>query len=373
MLSKLRLPLILSVLLLWSSLQAQDFERFWAGAEFLYWKIQNSKETVPLVVEGSTVRPVLGQPGTSVVLGGKNIHNDFRVGERFNLGFWLDCNCCYGTEANYFFLPSRTHRHSVCSSGLPGSPFLAAPFFDVTQSIESSESIASSVSSISPFSGKAVLKLKNSMQGAELNGFVNLPGCCEFGLSILGGFRYWNFNETLTFDTNSPYLNISDVYRTRDRFGVMNSFYGGQLGISANYLCDCFSVELKGKVALGATWERLHIQGFLLTNDFDGFGEVQKFEGGYFALPSNIGHFERSEFAVLPEVSINFGYQALSCLRIQVGYSFFYVSNMLYAGRQIDRNINPSQSIAAPLDPRPRLKTDSLWVQGLNAGIEISF
>ena len=50
--------------------------RFWGSAEYLYWKIKDSPEPVPLVVTAPAIKnktPILGEPGTRVVLGGKNI------------------------------------------------------------------------------------------------------------------------------------------------------------------------------------------------------------------------------------------------------------------------------------------------------------
>ena len=54
---------------------------FWAEADYLYWKIQNSPEYVPLVITGPTLAvpsPVLGSPDTTVVLGGKKIDTGWR-------------------------------------------------------------------------------------------------------------------------------------------------------------------------------------------------------------------------------------------------------------------------------------------------------
>lgn len=382
------LRIILSLMMLSFSLQAQqcdeccDFGRFWMGAEFLFWKINHSKEPVPLVVEGPVVpefAPVLGQPDTSVILGGRGIHNQIRPGERFTVGCWFGDDCCYGLEANYFFLGRKSSHHSVFSDGQQDSQFFSVPFFDVTTGLESGVAISRPGS----FSGKAVLRVRNSMQGAEFNGLAGLCRFCSVGCVGIVGFRYWNFNETLTFRTDSPFITNPDIFKTRDRFGVKNSFYGGQLGLDLKFVCGCFSVDVEGKVAVGGMCERLNIRGSFLTNDFDNFGEPMQFLGGYFALPSNIGCSKRTQFAVLPEGSANLCFQLIDCLGVRIGYSFLYVSKMLYAGRQLDRAINPTQSSAlettanplvqGELLPRRAFRGDNLWVQGLNAGIELNF
>ena len=54
----------------------ERWDSFWADVDYLYWKIQNSHEPAPLVIQGPS----------SVVLGGKNIDMGWRSGGRFALG-----------------------------------------------------------------------------------------------------------------------------------------------------------------------------------------------------------------------------------------------------------------------------------------------
>src|SRR5262249_15174735 len=54
--------------------------------------------------------------------------------------------------------------------------------------------------------------------------------------------------------------------------------------------------------------------------------------GGLLAQPTNSGHFSRDQFAVVPEVGINVGYQVTEHLRAFVGYSFLYWSNVARPG-----------------------------------------
>lgn len=397
----LQIPLWLFAALLFAQIQADEpyfdnscapsiccddtcCNRFWFDADYLYWKIENSPESVPLVIEGSSsYSPILGEPDTRVVLGGKRAHTNWRSGARFELGYWFDNDLCCGDEfgiaANYFILPNKKRHHQVCSDGLFGSQTLAVPFFDVTTDTESSIDIAYPGS----YSGLASRKIRNSMQGAELNGLMKLPGC-GLNLIALGGFRWWNFDEHFDFFTSSPYLNFPDTYKTIDKFHTQNNFYGGQLGVIASY-CTCgFYMNAKAKVALGAMCEEVAIDGHLITNDYTpNFEKIETFKGGYFALPTNSGHHKKTKFAVIPEVDINLGYQVMDCLRLQVGYTFIYVSDVLWAGKQLDRRINPTQStsysgntspvLEGEASPRSKHKNDSLWVQGVNVGLELTF
>lgn len=356
---------------------------FWGEAEYLYWWVKNSPEPVPLVVTGPAVDnfdPILNEPGTSVVLGGSDIKNHARSGGRFTLGYWFCDDQAYGAEVSYLFLGSSSKSQSVSSNGELGSDFLAFPFLDAVTGLESSSAIARA----GDFSGLATLKIKNKMQGAELNGLFTIASCSGYHVRGLVGFRYWNFDEQLTFATDSPFINPPiDVYTTEDRFSTRNNFYGGQIGIDMDYSWCKFFVNVKGKVALGAMNEKVKIQGLLTTNDFNNFGEPQTFPSGYLVQSTNSGSHSKTQFAVIPELDINLGYQISDCLSVSVGYTFLYVSNMLWAGKQIDREINPTQSPAMENDPaaqlvgveRPTVLHDSshFWAQGLNVGVDYHF
>jgi len=373
----------LSALLLFTQIQAQD--TIWGNVDYIYWKIQNSPEDVPLVIQGPTLAvppPVLGAPDTSVVLGGKKIDTGWRSGVKASLGLCFNSEYGIGTEINYFILPGISKTHSVSSDGSPTSPLLLVPFFNVVTGMEDSTAISHP---LLMFEGTATLKFANKMQGAEWNITTTLPSCyCGFKGFGFAGFRYWNFREHLTFTTSSPLLPpVTETYKTKDRFSVENNFFGGQLGLV--WECDygCFSFNARGTVALGAMCERVVIKGNLLTNEYNGFGSVQEFLGGYFALPTNIGKHSQTKFAAIPELNVAIGYQLFDGMRVKLGYTFMYVSNMLWAGKQIDRDINPTQAktytkahtpmLDGEASPKAHLKTASLWVQGLQAGIEFGF
>ncbi len=359
-------------------------DSYWVETEYLLWRIQDSPKVIPLVVEGPVVphgSPVLNQPDTSVVLGGKTIGSNWRSGGRCALGMWYDQLRCLGFEARYFCLPTQSTQQAVSSNGTPGSPFLTVPFFDVTTDQESSDTLARP----GAFAGMATLKVSNSMQGAELNVLTEIPYSCEWNFSLLAGLRYWNFIERLSFDTSSPNVppRRPDVFKTDDRFNVKNNFYGGQIGGGFTYNWNCFTVQVVGKVALGALCQSSHIEGDLFTNNFNGRGAPVSYEGAYFALPTNSGYHKETRFSVIPEAKLILSYQVTPCVWVQIGYTFLYASEVLWATKQPDRNINPTQSPVIEFAPNPlltgqpapkgSLHSAGLWVQGLNAGLTWEF
>jgi len=358
-------------------------ECFWFDAEYLYWKVKDSPAPPPLVIKGSTSGPRLGDPGTKIVLGDKKINTGWHSGGRFALGYWIDSANCYALEGSYFFLANTSSHKSVKTTSLDGAPQLGVPFKNSFNNEEASYFLSYE----NEFTGYGSLKVQNDMQSAEANVWLALVDSCSVRLDLLLGFRYWNFYEKMTFFTSSPFIQFpNDVWKTKDIFAATNNFYGGQIGLGVDFSCSCFFLNIKGKVALGEDFSKVHIKGKFKTNEFNsvfGEGPPKNFTGGIFALPTNIGKHCKSFFSVIPEVNVNVGYQFSDCLKLQAGYTFLYVSKLLWGINQIDRTINYTQSVALTDDPgaflvgpkRPHSlhRTKGLWVQGVSAGLVFSY
>lgn len=346
-------------------------DRFWMDVDYLYWQVQDSPTVIPLVIE----QPVVDGP-FEVVLGGKKIKNDWHSGARFALGYWLDECATWGVEASYFFLGKKTKHDSVASDA-NGSPRLRVPFFNVNTDLPDSVALATP----GLFRANASLKVSNRMQGAELNILTRMSSNDCLSYWFLAGFRYWNFDDSLTFFASSPLVSTPTIYRNQDKFHTKNDFYGGQLGVGFGYQYCCFSLRMQGKVALGAMRQKSIIDGRFVTNEFP--GGLQSFEGGYFAQPTNIGDHKRTHFAVIPELNIDLGYQLTDWAHLHIGYSALYASNVLRASKQMSSEINPTQSANIEFNPNPilvgeasptaKFRASSLWVHGVNVGIDFTF
>lgn len=354
---------------------------YWLNANFLYWKIQNSPEIIPLVVHGPVPpngAPVLGEPDTNVILGGKVLKNKWQPGIDISVGRWLCDQHTSGVEIKYLFIPSKSLTKAVSSNGFEGTPIFAIPFIDANTGQESSEVI----SLPSNFSGTANLQINTSIQGAELNGIRIYPYSKNVNVGFSGGLRFFNFNDQLTFDTSSPNIlpAIPDTYLTHEKFKVINNFIGPQFGVNTEYTYKQFSVNAVGKVGLGIMFQKSEIDGYLLTNTFNNHGTPVSYAGGYFAVPSNMGTRTRNTFAIIPEFKLNATYLLTHDLKLQLGYTFLYVSNVLRASKQMNRTINPTQAPALDFNPNPvlvgpavptgALRSQSVWAQGFNLGFE---
>lgn len=344
---------------------------FWLQADYLYWQVQDSPKVIPLVIE----QPVVDGPFT-VVLGDKKTNNDWHSGGRFTLGYWFDACDSLGAEAEYFFL-GKTSKHSHVASDADGSPRLRVPYFNVTTGLPDSSALATP----GLYSGTASLDISNKMQGAELNLVKGIPLRCASNFKVLAGFRYWNFEDTLLFSATSPLITPPTVYDYQDKFHTQNNFYAGQIGAWFREDFYSFFFDVKGKVALGAMCQQSNVEGFFETNEFT--GSVETFVGGFFALPTNIGHHKKTRFAVIPELNINFGYHITDNICIHLGYSGMYASEVLRASKQMSSKLNPTQSanieftstpvLVGEASPKARLRSTGLWAQGVNGGLDFTF
>lgn len=340
-------------------------------AKFLYWRLEDSPPIVELVRSGT-----LAAPNTDLVMGGERIHNPWRAGGKFGMTYWPNVNSGCGIQANYFFLPSKSTEQTIESPGTPGSALLTIPFFNVSLGTQSFSNLA--FPGFNPYSGIATLKIDNQMQGAEFNMISPAKRFKSIPYHLIAGVRYWQFEDKLLFTTDSPLLDNTDVFQTEDAFKAKNKFLGLQMGAGTQYRLAKAFLKAKGNVALGAMYSELEIDGSLRTTDFNAMRLIQEFQGGYFALPSNMGKHHRWKLAAIPELNFKLGYDVDDSLCWFIDYSFLYVTDVLWSANQLDRNINPSQSAAIAFTgnpalvgaavPQANLNSHSLWIQGLAIG-----
>src|SRR5262249_28784157 len=141
------------------------------------------------------------------------------------------------------------------------------------------------------------------------------------------------------------------------------------------------------KVALGRTYETVAVAGgqsFVIGTPAG--MTMGSYPFGLLTQPSNIGRRTHNDFAVVPEVGFNVGYQLTQHLKLFCGYNFLYWSRVVRAADQIDTVLdvetrpNPATgSPPFPIGPRqgmvqtrpvvPFRETD-LWAQGINFGLQ---
>jgi hypothetical protein len=224
-----------------------------------------------------------------------------RNGGRAVFGYWLDQQQQFALELGGFWLLNRDPR----DLGIAANSGLAA---DISNRLWSGET--------------------------QLRGEVYRDTWGH--LDLLGGFRFLSLDEALHLgEINLGTAAFGD-------FGTHNRFYGGQLGTEVEVHRGKWSVDVWGKIALGANDETVHVNGAAWAA-----GQVQ--QGGV-AL-------HRDAFAALPETGINVGRELTNNIRVTVGYTFFYISD----------TARPGEQFLLPL------RGGEFWGQGLNLGLEFRF
>jgi hypothetical protein len=92
--------------------------------------------------------------------------------------------------------------------------------------------------------------------------------------------------------------------------------------------------------------------------------------GALLAQATNIGQYSDDQFALLPELGVDLGYQVTPALSLHVGYTLLYLTQVLRTGDQLDLAVGSSGAPGDVARPIAALDDTSLWVQGLNLGVE---
>jgi hypothetical protein len=226
--------------------------------------------------------------------------------------------------------------------------------------------------------------------------FPCMRGCCDDELipyyNLLAGFRYLNLREELDLNQQTNVLPLGigfldglpvpspGTILISDSFHTLNQFYGGQIGIQGGLVWWRFTLSGTGKIALGTDREEVTNNGYS-TAIRPVLGTVT-IPGGLLNQTSNFGSFTRNMFAVVPEGNVNFSVEITSQIKLMVGYTFLYISNVARPGDQIDRTVDrtllPTSQAYHPALPNSGRPTfgwsgTDFWAQGINLGLSLRF
>ncbi len=354
-------------------------------------------EIPPLVSTGpDAANPgYIGSPGTQVLFGGNSVNGFGRSGGRITLGAWLNCCQTVGIEGDYFGLASASTNYSATSYG---SPILSRPFYDVGIRPGATTVVGQNVELVAEtgvINGSVSAYTSTGFQGAGVRGRFNLccsqncvcnpclpcclngPGGCR--IDFLLGYRFLQLTDAVSVQENLTALNTTPQasFVVKDSFNTRNQFNGVDIGFAGMTYKGRWSLEFTPRMALGSNYEVANVAGSTAISQN---GTTTNYTGGLLAQSSNIGHYSRNQFAVVPELDLNLGYWITPRLRAIVGYTFLYWSSVARAGNQIDTNVNStvlpaaSASGVAPAGdlryPMFAWNTTDFWAQGINAGLD---
>ena len=309
--------------------------------ELLFWW-PKAHPLPPLVTSTRSGTPaILGDPGTTLLIGNRALANQDMAGGRFTLGRAVNDAETLGFELIYFFLGSRTLHETIRDVNNPRAQSFGLPFVNATTGREDVFTIASPGTS----TGSVFVTTTTRVQGAEGNIVANLYDGKALRLNGLVGYRFLQVHEGLTVESmRVRFGNPGEFGPIYDQFDAHNRFHGGQLGLHADIVGRWVFCELTGKVALGRTFEVVRVDGATAVyTPVIGGVSCERFAGGVYALPTNIGRNTQSVFAVVPEGIFKIGLKLGDTGRFYVGYNFLYLSDAVRPGDQVDRTLNPTQ------------------------------
>jgi hypothetical protein len=367
--------------------------------DFLLWWIKNGGLRTPLVTAGSTTNlGILGAPDTMVLDGNEGLDYERFAGGRLNIELWTDPGRLAGVQLRGFALEQRATQFRALSDeagnvDASGALVLARPAINVFDGSEA----ALLVTFPGALAGGVNVGSASQLWGTELNVLTLVRRECHFDVHALVGVRYLDLDENLRvlqrgtelaggFATfrGAPLL-PGDILFLNDFLAARNQFYGGQVGVQASYRRPAFSglgditFDVTAKLAIGGTRQSIDTAGTTALFRFGGLVDVAP--GGLLVLPTNAGHFQRTEWTLVPEVGATLGVPVGPYTTFTVGYSVLYWTSVARPGEQVSRVLNPTLAPATqdgtpavgPAVPILPFRTTGFWAQGVSFGLVYRF
>lgn len=347
----------------------------WVQADYLLWWLQ-----------GQAIGSLVTDPN-GTVLGGDRLDDGARSGLRIRGGHFFDCDGACGIMADVWGLDSSDSQAEASGGAVNG---FVLPYTDMDLTLASNQvngcacldTLEGTAASV-PLDGLSLDSESSLWSGAtyfrgRLNSYYRCGqsscccqgGVCRYGHRLDGivGYRYLSLDETLR--TSTSLLPVNGAVAGNDLFDTENDFHGLDLGFVYERECGRWALEALSRVAVGVNHQVLSIDGTGTRN------------GGIFAQSTNIGTYEHDALTVIPEVNLTLSYSLTCNLRARFGYSFLWLSNVIRPAKQIDTrldgrvfDLNQSPPFNNPpiFFPQARFETESVWLQGLNCGLEYWF
>ena len=287
-----------------------------------------------------------------------------RSGGRLTLGTWLNACQTIGVEGDYFALNNGVSSYTGSSLH---TPYLARPFYDtsltsVTGTVGTTVigPNAELVAEPGVLAGTVSANTWTIFQGAGIRGRFNI--CCKqtmqrrsialpslngpagSRLDFLLGYRYLQLRDSVSINENltttSPTISPAATFLVNDGFTTRESIQRRRSWR-----------QLHVRIGGAGRWNSFHAWRWDINYqvaDINGStsitqgGVTTNYTGGLLAQSTNIGHYTREQFAVVPELAANLGFQLTPRLRLIGGYTFIYWSQVARAGDLINPNVNAS-------------------------------
>ncbi len=352
---------------------------WFADLDYLQWWTQGM-DVPPLVVR-------VNGNAADVIFGNQPMLTDERSGYRIKAGKWFDDCQTVGIQGEYLRLGDIEQNYIAASNAL-GRPQLGRPFIEAN----SGQQFIQDVSVPLELAGSVSVNARGNFSSAGLRMLYNTCnmdlGCGSFRrIDFLLGYRYLQLDESLLIHEDLTSIRPAPnqgQFAIDDRFQTFNDFNGGEFGWNFQRGIGRWRIDGTAKLAIGATHERVTIFGQTTTSGANDPADNGTRPGGLLAQQTNIGTYTRNEFALIPELAANLGYQITPNLRFHVGYTFIYWSRVARPGDHVDltvnRNLIPDRSFplqnpafTGPARPAFEWQSTDFWAQGINVGLHLEY
>jgi len=352
---------------------------FWFNADYvLAWFEGSGLPALVTTSPSNTAKSsagVLGLPTTAVLFGGGPVNDEMRSGIRIGAGYWFDQYATLGVEVGLMALESQATLFNAASDG---NLILARPFTSAVDSTPQAVLVAFPGTSSGAISDRAA---SGNFYEAHFDLAEKIWNEDRLVITTLFGYRFFRYDDSLRmrqtiFPTGPNFVAGTQVV-TEDAFGAENEFHGIDMGARFQFAWQNAGLELLAKLAVGRLHREVSIGGGQTTT-VPGAAPVGM-PGGVFALSSNSGTFESSDWTIMPELGATLSWRLSDNVKLRVGYSVLFLGDIARAGNQIDTTLNPGlfpppiQPLAGPTRPLFALNREDVWLQTITFGVEFNY
>jgi hypothetical protein len=342
-------------------------DMMWAELEFLLW--WRSGRFLPPLATGAPG----ALPQAPVLFGGGEVNEQARPGGRLGFGWWLDPCQTVGIGGSFVAVGNARNTFFMDSTQ---TGFLGRPFFDTDPgAAPGTENTAQVIFNITPppagpgTTGEFGLVSDSDFMAADaFMRCIWLQGPMS-RVDFIFGYQFGRIDESLIIDTLTISPTPGPTFTVRDSLLTQNEFHGGHFGLKGQYRWGALGLDLSTKAGFGNMSQRA-----LLAGETDGIAG----EGGLLVQPSNAGMHQRDEFSYMHDVGVKLTYYPVEQLKLSVGYSMVFFSDVLRPGDQIE-TIDGQPAVDSRWftgqGTRPEFNFNSthFYLHGLNVGLECRF
>jgi hypothetical protein len=363
-----------------------DRPRTYAQVEYLLWSLPGVDTPVLLTSNPlGTPDAAISDPNdasTQTLIGGSEMGDWAHSGVRLRFGKVVNDGRLSRWELSGWSLFERSDNDFFESTG--GDPILARPFINATTDVAAGTVAGEPNSQVLSLAGEADGSFRSeydrSLFGIEPLAFFCMSGNGCASLEAFTGYRYLHYEDELRM-TETATLAASGLvapgsgFLVEDTFSATNDYHMLPLGLHYVRRNGGWRVSARGSVSIGFVSQEVRIQGRTTRSVGSTITSVDN-TAGVLALASNIGTYDRTEFAFVPELNLQLHRALGKGVWANVGYTLLYLNDVVRAPAHIDTTIDPAQfspAIGTGTSPGFAWNSGGELLHGLNAGLELHY